>query len=313
MTPSLPSVRSPLNRSHGRAYFAIQALAGLAWWVGVFTVAGVRPATLGSLDPIAVAVVDVPLFVLASAAAAFGLRWAVWVAVPWTILAALGMAVYATVTTEAGLGAVLMIAAAAASAIAGLLVVLGRVPSERLFRGPLAFRSSRISDPHRLLVRTGVQLVCVWGILLIIVPWIVSAAEERWGLAVKFPILVVVAGFAALVLASALGIWSAVTLARFGGGTPLPSEMPTRLVDDGPYRFIRHPMILAAVVQGAAIGLFIGSWAVIVCAVAGALLWTWMLRPHEEAELSERFGEDYTAYRASVSGWFPRPRSRRRG
>lgn len=38
-----------------RAYFAAQALAGAAWWVGVFTLPWIRTATLGGLDPVVVA------------------------------------------------------------------------------------------------------------------------------------------------------------------------------------------------------------------------------------------------------------------
>ena len=34
----------------GRWYFAVQAVAGAAWWVSVFLVPPVRDATLGSLD-----------------------------------------------------------------------------------------------------------------------------------------------------------------------------------------------------------------------------------------------------------------------
>ncbi|NNV09053.1 isoprenylcysteine carboxylmethyltransferase family protein, partial [Geobacillus sp. MMMUD3] len=147
------------------------------------------------------------------------------------------------------------------------------------------------------------QLVCFWGVFLVILPWIIKSLEERWQLDVKFPFLVVLAGFALLVLASALGIWSAVTMARYGGGTPLPSAMPNRLVDDGPYRFFRNPMAVAGVVQGVAIGMFIESWLVIVYAIAGSLLWNWMIRPHEEADLRQRFGADFDDYSAEVACW----------
>ncbi|WP_137824580.1 methyltransferase [Brevibacterium sp. 2SA] len=310
MTNTLRPTDVPVTAAHGRVYFGLQALLGAAWWAGVFTMPGVRTATLGPLDPIVVAVFDIPLFVLASAAVAFGVRLAVWVVVPWTILVALGMTVYATVTTQAGLGAVAMIAAAVAGVIAGSLVAFGRVPSERLLVGPFAFRSSRTDGENALLMRTFAQLVCFWGVFLVILPWIIKSLEERWQLDVKFPFLVVLAGFALLVLASALGIWSAVTMARFGGGTPLPSAMPNRLVDDGPYRFVRNPMAVAGVVQGVAIGMFIESWLVIVYAIAGSLLWNWMIRPHEEADLRQRFGADFDDYSAEVACWVPGRRSR---
>ncbi|WP_368496314.1 hypothetical protein [Herbiconiux sp. A18JL235] len=62
--------------SLARAYFAVQALCGAAWWAAVLTVPWVREATLGILDPVAVAALDVPLFVIASMIAATPLRLA---------------------------------------------------------------------------------------------------------------------------------------------------------------------------------------------------------------------------------------------
>lgn len=98
-----------------RGYFALQAAGGAAWWVAVFTVPFVREATLGDLDPVVVAVLDVPLFVVASALVvvlpARAARWAAGVATPWTLLVTVSLALYATVTTLAGWGAIIMIAA----------------------------------------------------------------------------------------------------------------------------------------------------------------------------------------------------------
>ncbi|MBU5889825.1 hypothetical protein JVV71_21185, partial [Vibrio cholerae O1] len=75
-------------------------------------------------------------------------------------------------------------------------MLAGRVPTERLLFGPVAFSSSRTEGERSLLMRTGIQLVCFWGVFLVILPWIISALGERWGLEVKFPVLVVLAGFA---------------------------------------------------------------------------------------------------------------------
>ena len=92
----------------GRVYFAVQALAGAAWWVAVFAAPEVREATLGSLDPVTVAALDIPLFVVGSALAAAGLRSAAFVATGWTVLVAGALALYATATTEAGWGVLVM-------------------------------------------------------------------------------------------------------------------------------------------------------------------------------------------------------------
>ena len=290
---------------HGRMYFALQALAGAAWWLGTAMIPGVASATLGGINPLLIAFVDIPLFVIASALAALNFRWAVWIATAWTVIVALGMVIYATATTEAGLGAVLMILAALGSLLAGVLMIVGRIPSEKLLIGPFAFHSSHTRVRSRVLVHTTIQIVVFWGIFLIIIPVIINAFEDRWNLAYKFPILLVVVGFALLALSSVIGVWSARAIANFGSGTPLPSQMAHHLVARGPYAFVRNPMAIAGIVQGMAMGLLIGSWLVVVYALIGSLLWNWLIRPHEEADLIERFGDEYRDYAKRVRCWWP--------
>ena len=290
---------------HGRMYFALQALAGAAWWLGTAMIPGVATATLGSINPLLIAFVDIPLFVIGSALAALNFRWAVWIVTAWTVLVALGMVIYATATTEAGLGAVLMILAALGSLLAGVLMIVGRIPSEKLLIGPFAFHSSHTRVRSRVLVHTTIQIVVFWGVFLIIIPVIINAFEDRWNLAYKFPILIVVVGFALLALSSVIGVWSARAIANFGSGTPLPSQMAHHLVARGPYAFVRNPMAIAGIVQGMAMGLLIGSWLVVVYALIGSLLWNWLIRPHEEADLIERFGDEYRDYAKRVRCWWP--------
>ena len=290
----------------GRRYFAVQALAGAAWWIAVAFSPFVREVTLGSLDPVVVAAFDIPLFVIASAVAAAGVRVAAWVAAVWTGVVAVSLAVYATVTTEAGWGVLIMAAATVASAAALCLVVLGRVPTGWVIAGPFAFRPAlprRRSLGH--LAATFGQIVLFWGFFLAVVPAALRFLEQRWGLDVAVPGIWAV-GLAVLALASALGIWSGVTMSVVGDGTPLPAAMANRLVVAGPYRFIRNPMAVAGFVQGAAVGLLLSSWTVVVYGLLGALLWNYAIRPHEEADLERRFGDDYRSYRDRVRCWVPR-------
>ena len=297
----------PRLRTLGRAYLGAQALAGAAWWIGVFVVPGVREATLGDLPPVLVAAFDVPLFVGASALAAAGIRWAAWLATAWTVLVAIGMTGYATVTQLAGLGALLMIAAAAASVAATLLMVLGRFPSELVTRGPFAFAVAPVAAARAHVARTARQIVVFWGTFLIVLPAIIAVVEARWLLRLEPPPIVQAAGVLLFVAAGALGVWSARSFAVLGEGTPLPSAQPRRLVVAGPYRWVRNPMAIAGIVQGMAVGLVLGSWMVVVWAAAGSLVWNQVVRPEEEADLLARFGPEYAAYRDRVRCWLPRP------
>ena len=291
----------------GRAYFAIQAIAGFAWWTAVFASPWVREATLGTLDPAAVAVFDIPLFVVASAVAAFGVRAAAVGAAGWTGAVAVALAVYATVTTEAGWGVLAMGAASAGSLIALCLVVLGRVPTAWINGGPFAFRpaSSRPKAAIHVASTFG-QIALFWGFFLVVVPWAIAFLEQRWAVALPFPLFAGPVGTALLVLASALGIWSAVVMSTLGDGTPLPAAMPNRLVIAGPYRWVRNPMAVAGIVQGAAVGIILQSWLVVAYAVAGSLVWNYAVRPLEESDLQKRFGEEFQQYRDMVRCWLPR-------
>ena len=287
----------------GRAYFAAQATAGSVWWVLVFASPWVRVTTLGSLDPLLVAAFDIPLFVVASALAALGLRHAAGVATAWTLLVALALAGYATVTTEAGCGVLIMAAAAGGSVVALSLVAMGRVPTECITAGPFAFRTARRGPNVPLTV---LQMLGFWGFFLVVAPLVIAWLEQRWGLRVEAPLAY--PGLALLVLASALGVWSAITMATIGRGTPLPSAMPAVLVVAGPYRWVRNPMAVAGIVQGVAVGLVLSSWLVVAYALVGSLLWNYAVRPLEEADLARRFGASFERYRAEVRCWIPRLR-----
>ncbi|GAB3401079.1 isoprenylcysteine carboxylmethyltransferase family protein [Schumannella luteola] len=300
-----------------RAYFAVQALAGALWWVAVFTIPFVREVTLGSLDPVAVAVADIPLFVVASALAAGGVRLgrlgriAAVIATAWTAVVALGLAVFATVTAEAGWGVLIMAAATGGSIVALTALLLGRIPTRWIISGPFAFRPLRPDLPLGVTVAlTVAQMVVFWGLFLIAGPLVLRALELRWQVDATLPpsvaLGVAVLGAVVFVLASALGIWSAATMAFLGRGTPLPTAMASSLVVAGPYRFVRNPMAVAGIAQGAAVGLALGSWVVVAYAVSGSLIWNYAVRPHEEADLESRFGDGFRRYRAEVRCWIPR-------
>ena len=210
----------------GRAYFAVQAVAGAAWWLAVALSPWVRETTLGDLDPVVVAALDVPLFVIGSALAAAGIRAAAWVATVWTLFVAIALAVYATITTEAGAGVLIMAVSAGGSVLALCLTVSGRVPTAWIVSGPFAFRPAlprSTSAPH--LASTLGQIVLFWGFFLWVVPVVLVFFEERWGVGVAMPPIVPLVGAVLLAAASALGMWSGFTMSVVGRGTPLPAAI----------------------------------------------------------------------------------------
>jgi protein-S-isoprenylcysteine O-methyltransferase Ste14 len=65
-------------------------------------------------------------------------------------------------------------------------------------------------------------------------------------------------------------------------------------------------MALTGLGQGASVSLALGSAGVLSYVIAGGLLWNFLMRPLEEADLEARFGEAFRAYRRNVPCWYPR-------
>jgi protein-S-isoprenylcysteine O-methyltransferase Ste14 len=70
-------------------------------------------------------------------------------------------------------------------------------------------------------------------------------------------------------------------------------------------------MAIAGIAQGAAVGLVLESWLVVTYAIAGSLVWNWLVRPLEERDLAAKFGKAYLDYAERVRCWVPRIPARR--
>ncbi len=297
-------------RQAAAGYLTLQAVAGLAWWLLLF----VRPATRWWFFPEelgnstwAFAPPDLALFVLGSAVAGWaigrGRRWATGLA--WAVC---GGTWYACLYCWGGgllygsgwLGVLLMTAAAAMTTVAAALASDGGW-ALRLFR-PAPERSTAGS----LWLMLG-QTLAFWGLLLFVIPFVLEELASRAGVPGWSPgIGQRIAAVVVFLLAGALGIWSGVTMACAGAGTPLPMDEPSRLVVTGPYRRLRNPMAVAGLIQGLAVGLWLGSLLVLAYVVIGALVWHLVVRPLEEEDLARRFGREYDEYRRQVPCWRPR-------
>lgn len=173
-------------------------------------------------------------------------------------------------------------------------------------------RGFKPAEPGSIRRHVGTTLVqtCVfWTTFLLMIPTLLHTLEQRMGMnpfAFEHQRKTAIAGF---VLASALGLWSGITMAWRGEGTPLPTQCPRKLVILGPYRYVRNPMAVAGLAQGFFVGTFIGSWLTLAYVASGFFIWNYFVRPIEEADLRERFGIDFDAYCRHVRCWIPRFRA----
>ena len=169
---------------------------------------------------------------------------------------------------------------------------------------PFPVRVARPAGRPWNVSKTLLQTIGIWGLALWILPQLIHRLEFHWGIPGFSPRALF--GWLLFGVASALGLWSGATMAWLGEGTPLPFDTARRLVIDGPYCRVRNPMAVAGLTQGFAAGLILGSYAVLLYAMAGGLLWQLAVRPMEEADLARRFGDPYARYCSEVRCWLPR-------
>lgn len=287
-------------------YFALQALAVLEWWFVLWFRPYSRkyflPPNSDDVFLLAFGLPDLTLVVIGSLVAGY-LCWrersAANVAL-WLVVGSLGYATLyclalSLLTNSAWLSVVMMAASLGASLILTLLY---------LYPGHSLFRQAVQASPLWNLAKTLGQITVFWSFFLIALPALIYRVEIELGIP-RFPGQRILA-VGLFGLLSALGLWSGVTMAWLGAGTPLPVDGTRQLVVRGPYAFVRNPMALAGMGQGLAVGIYLGSVPVMLYSVAGSFAWNYIARPLEEVELVEKFGESYERYRADVKCWWPR-------
>jgi protein-S-isoprenylcysteine O-methyltransferase Ste14 len=101
--------------------------------------------------------------------------------------------------------------------------------------------------------------------------------------------------------------WETVSLfTKVGEGTPAPFDPPRKLVIEGPYIYLRNPMMVGVwlVLFGESLlfsSVLLGAWFLAVCGLCLILIPAW-----EEPGLEKRFGEPYREYERKVPRWLPK-------
>jgi protein-S-isoprenylcysteine O-methyltransferase Ste14 len=93
----------------------------------------------------------------------------------------------------------------------------------------------------------------------------------------------------------------------FGVSSSLTAELYEghRLVDDGPYAFVRHPMYLGVMLAAFGALLIFRTWTMVFYTLTSLGL---IVRARREEDLlAAEFGEQWTSYKDRVPGWIPRP------
>jgi protein-S-isoprenylcysteine O-methyltransferase Ste14 len=133
------------------------------------------------------------------------------------------------------------------------------------------------------------------------VPWLILSAGAVRPEPVVWPAVVITASGVALYL------WCLWLFATLGRGTPGPWDAPRCVVDAGPYGWVRNPMYLSMFLVVAGEALLFFSVPLLVYLGVVAFIVQLFVVGYEEPTMTERFGDEYSAYRRRAPRWIPRP------
>ncbi|MBI1303033.1 MAG: hypothetical protein GC172_04520 [Phycisphaera sp.] len=321
-TPRMLVISRPRWAVLAAAFLVAEAIGCAAWWASLALRPEWRPAfrveAASDATLLQFLLPDLALYIALPLAAAAGLiggaRWA-WAALvahagaaSYAALACWGLVIFAR--GEGWLGAMLMTPPLVALPVfvAALRPVGSTHASDGVAEPAVMPRPAAPSPIWWNCTKMLLQTSVMWAVFLVLLPWLVHAIEASTPVAaLRFESAIArVAAVALFALAGSAAVFSGLWLSVRGDGTPLPADTARVLVTDGPYAFVRNPLAATGIVQGIAVGLFLGSPLVVAYAFLGALAWHFLACPWEEADLVRRFGDAYERYRAAVPLWIPR-------
>lgn len=293
-------------RKSASIYFAVQGIGIILWWGMLFFFPTSRAwFQMGESENVLLSfwLPDLIFLALGSIAAAY-LCWikhkftsiAIWFVVGLMTYASIYTLSFSLMTNTGWLGVVFMIPAMIWCGV----FAIGLPPVSDYM-----FRRSAPAKTNWILTKTLTQIVVVWSMILVVIPFLITLVEVKIGIPnYSFPFQKPLAAIL-FVAISSLGVYSAYVMSKVGKGTPLPLDHAPNFVVQGPYAYVRNPMAVSGIGQGIAVALFLGSPLVFSYALMGSLIWQVIFRPLEEDDLRERFGKQYEDYCEKVKCWIP--------
>lgn len=183
-----------------------------------------------------------------------------------------------------------------------IVMILGLCYNLFLISEKKVFRKATTNNLIVNSIKTIFQIICIWLITLFVFPALIINSFGITSLKSDETTLIAVSLFA---LFSIIGLYSAYVMVKIGEGTPLPLDQTQKLVTKGPYKYVRNPMAIAGIGQGLSISILFWSIHILIYTIIGAILWQFVVRPLEEKDMIERFGNDYLKYKNRVKCWIP--------
>jgi len=148
------------------------------------------------------------------------------------------------------------------------------------------------------------------GIMLFLVPAIIfEGIGGSWGVIATHSAIARNFLWQAMIIAAIIGVSAVQEFVERGSGTPFPYDPPRRLVTSGIYAYVRNPMQLSASLLFLILAFMLKHPWFFVATFISVAYSAGFARWNEDAELTDRFGDDWTRYAVRVRAWFPRWRS----
>jgi protein-S-isoprenylcysteine O-methyltransferase Ste14 len=109
--------------------------------------------------------------------------------------------------------------------------------------------------------------------LMPLASWVVAALDLRFGWTGTIPLVLHVLGLAVNMLGYGLFLWAMISNAYFAEGVRIQEERGHRVVTKGPYRYVRHPGYVGAILAQLSTPFLLGSWWAMAASVASASLY----------------------------------------
>lgn len=176
------------------------------------------------------------------------------------------------------------------------------------FRHADAYLRGRSSGATARLLRWPVMLVQT---VIFVVIGIALWRPVPITLSTRLHILILIFGSLLYFPAIALYLWGYWSLGRMfsissGFGATLYQDH--KLIQNGPYRYVRHPMYLAVILAAFGALLIFRTWAMVLFSISS--LGVIIRAKREERLLADELGEEWEIYKYRVPGWLPVIRKR---
>lgn len=147
----------------------------------------------------------------------------------------------------------------------------------------------------------------VFAVIASICLYVVFPLSLKWG-ELHLGDTVRVSGIIVGIASDALILWILASLGR-NISAGLKVRDSHRLVTDGPYRYVRHPLYSAGIPLFLAISLISSNWIPGFVGIGFQLFIMIVRTPSEEKMMIEHFGDEYRSYIRKTGAFFPRIRT----